>query len=66
MLHDHITIAVELLQAAKAGDTATFASARTRWYANSDDISDFLSSLNRKSWPRAQVRAICGRTSTRP
>ena len=58
LLDDHITIAVELLQAAKAGDTAKFASARTRWYANSDDISDFLSSLNRKSWPRAQVRAM--------
>jgi hypothetical protein len=58
LLNDHITIAVELLQAAKAGDTAAFEDARVRWYANSDDISDHLSSLNRKSWPRAVVRAM--------
>lgn len=30
LLHDHITIAVELLQAAKAGDTDAFNAANTR------------------------------------
>src|SRR5262252_7443968 len=33
LLHDHITIAVEILRAAKAGDTAAFNDASTRWYA---------------------------------
>ena len=42
LLHDHIAIAVELLTAAKAGDTAAFDDANTRWYANANDIADFL------------------------
>jgi hypothetical protein len=57
LLHDHITIAVELLQAARAGDTVAFDDANTRWYANADDIADFLSSANPRSWPREVMRA---------
>jgi hypothetical protein len=57
LLRDHITIAVELLQAAKAGDTSAFEEANTRWYANSNDIADFLAAANPRSWPRAQMRA---------
>jgi prophage DNA circulation protein len=57
LLHDHITIAVELLQAAKAGDTPAFDAANTRWQANADAIADFLASANPRSWPRAMVRA---------
>jgi hypothetical protein len=56
LLHDHITIAVELLQAAKSGNSAAFEDARARWYANADDIADHLSSLNPAAWPRAVVR----------
>jgi hypothetical protein len=56
LLHDHITIAVEVLQAAKAGDQAAFDDARTRWYANGQDIADAISALNRQVWPRAAVR----------
>lgn len=43
LLHDHITIAVELLQDAKAGDTAASDAAKIRWYANANQIADFLS-----------------------
>jgi hypothetical protein len=57
LLNDHIGIAVELLQAAKAGDDAAFADAHTRWYANSDDIADFLAKANPKRWPQATMRA---------
>jgi hypothetical protein len=38
LLHDDITVAVtaavEILRAAKAGNTAAFSSANNRWYAN--------------------------------
>lgn len=56
LLHDHITIAVELLQAAKAGDQAAFDDADTRWYANGQQVADAISALNHKVWPRAAVR----------
>ncbi len=57
LLHDHITIAVEILQAAKAGNTGAFDAANTRWYANGNDIADFLAAANPRSWPDAVMRA---------
>ena len=57
LLHDHITIAVELLQAAKTGNTDAFNAANTRWYANGNDIADFLAAANPRSWPDAVMRA---------
>ena len=58
LLHDHITIAVDLLQAAKAGDTAAFGAAKDRWYANANDIADLVSSLDPAVWPRAELRSL--------
>jgi hypothetical protein len=57
LLHDHITIAVEILQAAKAGDTDAFNEANARWYANANDIADFLSAANPRFWPNDMMRA---------
>jgi hypothetical protein len=57
LLHDHITIAVELLQAAKAGDTDAFNDASARWYANANEIADFLAAANPRFWPQAEMRA---------
>ena len=57
LLTDHITIAVELLQAAREGDTSAFADAQERWYANSDDIADFLAEANPRFWPQSEMRA---------
>ena len=57
LLHDHITIAVQLLQDAKAGDTAAFNAAKIAWYANANQIADFLSAANPRFWPDATMRA---------
>lgn len=57
LLHEHITIAVEVLQAAKAGDTDAFDAALSRWYANGNDIADFLAAANPRSWPDGVMRA---------
>jgi hypothetical protein len=57
LLNEHIAIAVELLQAAKAGDTPAFDAARARWNANADQIADFLSAANPRWWPKATLRA---------
>lgn len=58
LLRDHILTAAELVAAAKAGDTAKVAVARTRWYANADEIADFLSSANPRHWPKGEMRSM--------
>ena len=55
LLKDHIGIAVQLLQAAKAGDDAAFEKANTAWYANANDIADFLARANPRYWPQASL-----------
>jgi len=56
LLREHILIAVEILQAAKAGDTPAFEAARARWYVNANQIADFLSSANPRFLPRSEMR----------
>ena len=56
LLREHITGAVAVLQAAKAGDTGALAAAKDAWYANGREIADFLSAANRRNWPRATLR----------
>jgi hypothetical protein len=56
LLREHITIAVDVLEAAKAGDTAAFTSAKARWYANADDIADLLATANPRFWPQTTMR----------
>jgi hypothetical protein len=57
LLKGHIGIAVELLQAAKAGDQQAFDQANEAWYANADDIADFLAAANPEYWPQDTMRA---------
>ena len=51
LLKQHIGGAVELLQAAKAGDDARFAAAKEAWYRNGRQISRFLSNANPRFLP---------------
>jgi hypothetical protein len=50
LLRDHILIAADLIEAAKAADSALVATTVTAWYANADDISEFLAAAN-PAWP---------------
>jgi hypothetical protein len=56
LLHEHISVAVELVIAAKAGDEAGVADAQRRWYANGQQIADFLASANPRFWPQETMR----------
>ena len=53
-LKEHITIAVDVIKAAKAGDKAGLTAADAKWQTNGEDIADFLSKAN-PNWPRATL-----------
>ena len=57
LLKDHLVIAAELVNAAKAGDTTTATDAEKRWYENADQIATFLNSIN-PYWPKRDVLAM--------
>ena len=46
LLREHITVAAELLKAAKASNNSAFDAANKKWFANADEISGFLSKAN--------------------
>jgi hypothetical protein len=58
LLRAHIVGAVALLQAAKAGDSAAVKRAADEWYANGNEIADFLSAANPRNWPRGEMRSM--------
>lgn len=58
LLEDHINGAVEIMAAAKAGDSKQVKRASADWYRNGDQIADFLSGANPDNWPRAELRSM--------
>ena len=46
LLTEHLTIAARLVNDAKAGNTEAVNEERRKWYANADEIADFLSGIN--------------------
>ncbi|HEX6270452.1 MAG TPA: hypothetical protein VFZ43_09470 [Anaerolineales bacterium] len=58
LLTDHILIAAEILQAAEDGNTAALNDAIERWYANADDIAEFLNAANPENWPLEEMKAM--------
>jgi LysM repeat protein len=46
LLTAHLTIAAELVQDAKAGNTDAYSEAEQRWFDNADQMSELLASIN--------------------
>lgn len=58
LLKDHITIAVDLVNAAKAGDNAKLEDAQTRWTDNANQMGTFLSTANPDNWTEGDLQAM--------
>jgi hypothetical protein len=58
LLHDHITIAAEILTAAKAADNNALNDALSRWYINANQIAAFLNAANPKNWPLVTMQQM--------
>jgi hypothetical protein len=58
LITDHLTIAAQLLTAAKNGDTAGFNDAKVRWYANAHDIAVQMNKMNPQFWPLQETEQM--------
>ncbi|MGH3064129.1 MAG: hypothetical protein ACRDMK_07295 [Gaiellaceae bacterium] len=57
LLREHITIAAELIAAAKAGNQPELVRQQARWEANADEIARFLNSANPR-WKLDETRSM--------
>lgn len=57
LLKEHITDAVPVLTAAKAGDSAALETAVADWYANAVEVGDFLAAAN-PNWDKAEMEEM--------
>lgn len=58
LLSEHINLAVPVLKAAKSGDKDALSVALDAWYANAQEIGDFLATANPNQWDQADMRAM--------
>ncbi|OQB22816.1 MAG: hypothetical protein BWY11_02021 [Firmicutes bacterium ADurb.Bin182] len=56
-LRNHLLIAADLVNSAKAGNTAAVEAARRKWYDNADTIAAFLAGIN-PYWPEQEWRRL--------
>ncbi len=54
---EHLLIAADLVNAAKAGNATGAEQARKKWYKNADDIALFLSSIN-PCWSQQEWKSL--------
>jgi hypothetical protein len=58
LLKEHITTAVDVINAAKAGDDVALAAANEAWYDNAEAIAVFLHDLNPTYWPLEEMEMM--------
>jgi hypothetical protein len=60
LLKEHITIAAEAVDAAKANQTPQFDGAKQRWEGNADSLAAFLARANPRHWQADDLRSMLG------
>ena len=58
LIQDHLLIAVELLNAAKARNTMAFDDAKARWYQNGEEIAMLMAALNPRHWKLSEAEMM--------
>jgi hypothetical protein len=58
LLKQHILIAADVINAAKAGNQSALTTAQARWTANANQIVAFLHSANPRQWSLPMLRAM--------
>lgn len=58
LLRGHITIAADVIAAAKAGDATRLATEQARWQANAGEIATLLAQANPRNWRRGALLAM--------
>jgi hypothetical protein len=56
LLTTHINGAVPVLEAARSGDDASLQAALDDWYANAQEVADFLATADPDNWPQSATR----------
>ncbi len=58
LLKEHALIGAAMLQALRKADAAAFEESVARWYANADDIAQFLHDTNPENWPLRKTKPM--------
>lgn len=58
LLRTHINISSEIVIAAKSNNTRKVADQKAKWYVNSNQIADFLSTSNPRNWTKNEMREM--------
>ena len=58
LLEEHVQITDEMLHAAKNADAAAFEDTVAHWYANADQVAEFLHEANPEHWTLKETKAL--------
>lgn len=58
LLREHITMAADLIAAAKAGESAKVAATQQAWQRNGDRIAAFLNGANPRAWKLGELKTM--------
>ena len=58
LLREHALIGATMLQSLRKADAAAFEESVARWYANADEIAQFLHDTNPENWPLRKTKPM--------